>query len=152
MRRTGFALMVAGAIAVSSAYLIHKDKFSSDAIFQRQRPAIERIAIKNDELGEKRYRQLRTGLARVEKGTIPEKCRFEKVFQGKLENGSEEKAIELELRENYRPHPECDATQQIEDASKQWHGWMGLGGIAGFLAGALVFIGSFRKRVKVPEL
>lgn len=152
MRRTGFALMVAGAIAFSSGYMIHKQKFSSETIFQRQRPAIERIAIQNEELGEKRYRQLRTGLARVEKSSIPEKCRFEKTFQGKLENGSVEKAIELELRENYRPHPECDAVPQIMDASTQWHGWMGLGGLAGFLAGALVFIGSFRKKVKVPDL
>lgn len=152
MRRTGFALMVAGAIALSSSYLIHKNKFSSDAIFQRQRPAIERIAIKNEELGEKRFRQLRTGLARVEEGTIPEKCRFERTFQGKLENGSEEKAIELELRENYRPHPECDTMQQIKDASSEWHGWMGMAGIASFFMGALAFLGSFRKRIKVPDL
>ncbi len=152
MRRTGFALMVAGALALSSSYLIHKEKFSGEKIFQRQRPAIERIAIQDEQLGLKRYRQLRTGLARVENSSIPAKCRFEKDFLGTLENGSEEKALEVELRENYHPHPECDALPQIMDASTQWHGWMGMAGLGGLLAGALAFASSFRKKVKVPEL
>jgi hypothetical protein len=152
MRKTGFALMVAGAIALSSSYLIHKNKYSSEAIFQRQRPAVERIAIQDEELGLKRYRQLRTGLANLEKSSLPAKCRFEKDFQGTVENGSEEKALEMELRENYRPHPECDPVPQIMDASKEWYGWMGLAGVASLLAGALAFVGSFRKKVKIPEL
>lgn len=146
------ALMAAGTLAAGASYLVHKDRFSSESIFQRQRPAIERVLLDDEELGQERYRQLREGLSRVENSSISEKCRFEHTFQGIMEHGSEEAARQKALRENYRPHHDCDTMPQITDASQHWYGWMGIAGIVGMFTGLLGFARSLRKRVKVPDL
>lgn len=150
-RKTALAMMAAGAIAFGAGLYMHEKRFSNEAIWQRQRPKIERVFRDDGEAASAKYGELRTGLGRLEGSSLPERCRFEKRFEAVLENGSPEKAEEQIRREHFRPHPECDTISQIKESATSWHGMAGAAGLLVMLAGAASLVRSFfnRDRVRV---
>jgi hypothetical protein len=150
MKPKRLAFVAAGAIAMVASYYIHKAQFSNEAIFQRQRPAIE-IRLKEPEVANQHYKKLRSGLAAVEGAPLSARCRFDREFAGVLEHGSKEDAMEAALKENYTAYHECDAGPQIKEAATQWHGWLGIAGLISAVAGAISFLSSLRRRIRIPD-
>ncbi len=144
-RKGSVFLMAAGAIAISTAVYMHKAQYSSENIWQRQRPLIERVSEGNREKARLNYQKLRTGLTALKNSSDTERCKMENRFKLTLERGDSEAQDEI-MNGHFEPHSDCSLLHRLKDESKKWFGITGAAGTASFLLGAISLVGSFFRR------
>ena len=139
-------VMTAGAATVATSVYLHRDTYSAESVWKRQKEKIEIYSLPLSKSKERRYEQLKKGLSELENSTPEDRCKFEVRFSALVERGTEEAAERHLKTKSYDPYFECTQLERIKDTASEWKGWVGMGGIILFMAGAGAFMESFRRR------
>ncbi len=147
----------AGAIALIYTIDAHNSRYSAEAVFGRQRAAIEEVyrrdSLRKDKitpeeakkLKDQRIKDLREGLNGL--ASDKERCEHEILFDAKLRN----KKVESIYDESYAPLDRCKGWPRfVETATDKWTAVPGFGGLFAFLWGSISFLAiAFRKKKPV---
>lgn len=142
-------LLLVGATVLGAEAHNQATKFSSDRIWQRQAPVIERTLRSRPEAKQAKFEELRRSLRRHEDSTGQEKCVFETNFEALLRtDNDQEEADRLITRRSFRPYANCEPEARIKDSASKWYS---LAGGAAFLIGLYGMISSFFRRKEGVE-
>jgi hypothetical protein len=143
-RLTAAGMMIIGTLVMGAEVHNQATMFSSERIWDRQRPMIERTLRRHPAAKQARFEELRSNLARLEKGTSRERCVFETDFRALLETrGDQEEADRLIARRSFVPYAHCDASEQFKRGATKWYGLVSIGA---FLLGLGSLVASFVRR------
>ncbi|MBD3210411.1 hypothetical protein GF318_03445 [Candidatus Micrarchaeota archaeon] len=142
---TAAALMLAGATVMGAEAHNAATRYSSERIWQRQSPVIERAMRRDPGAKQVKYNELRRELRRLDDSSVREKCIFETRFEAVLRtNGDEEEANKLISRARFEPFSHCSTSSQFQKSAKKWYS---IAGAAAFLLGLYGMVRSaFRRK------
>jgi hypothetical protein len=148
-RTTAAALLIGGALTIGGSAHQHNNRFSNSAIFDRQKPLIERRLRRDPEQMQSAFRTLRTKLRRIDRedgdNVIEKKCRFETDFKAlTIHDGDATKAKMHVQNQSFEPYEHCEPQSRLWDSATKWYS---IAGVAAFVTGAFSLIASaFRRK------
>ncbi len=118
-RTTSIILTAAGAAAIYMGVHDYRGRYSSEAIWQRQRPAVE-THVKKPEDKKRAYDALRLALSKVPVDSREKRCMLEADFAAIVAHGIDTDAAKKEIASrSFEPYAECKGEGEMMSLAKK---------------------------------
>ena len=119
----GLVCSAIGVTIITAVYHDYSTKYSSEKIWQRQKPVIEMTYQRDQKKKEEAFDLLRKSLAEdIPTASNDVRCKFEKRFETTVRHKGDVKAAEEEIqRRSFEPLSECDSSSQLSSSFVKWY-------------------------------